>query len=91
MKPTSSSRETALPTLGIGSGRTGANRIQPNTFLVREADTPVAPRLPSLTLFLKFLEGSSYRVVNAAELGAGGKAHPKPILVGGTRMDLQIG
>jgi len=42
----------------------------------------MAPRLPRLTLFLKFSEGS-YRVVNAAELGAGGKAHPKPISVGG--------
>jgi hypothetical protein len=35
-----------------------------------------------LTLFPKFSEGS-YLVVNAAELGAGGKANPKPISVGG--------
>ncbi len=42
----------------------------------------MAPRLPSLTLFPKFSE-ASYRVVNAAELGAGGKANPKPISVGG--------
>src|SRR5258705_11752730 len=77
MKPMSSSRETALPCSGLGFGTARASRIQPNMSVLEESGHPLRRPDSEFDPVPENL-GRKYRIVNAAELGAGGTANPKP-------------